>query len=132
MFDLHRDSIIQMVHLTLDDFHSEVYHDTENNCSHFVRKLWAFLTGEDICDLVHAWNSKNLPMAMRHRVGLERLKMPTDPCIVLFHRAGDPPHSGIYIEGRIFHMTTDGPRLQELSFVSSTFDSTKFYLCNTK
>lgn len=118
--------------LTLDDFHSKIYHDTDYNCSHFVRDLWLFLTNQDIYDLVHAWNARNLQMAMRHRVGLQRLQMPTDPCIVLFHKHGDPPHSGVYLEGMVFHMTTDGPRLQDLGFVSLSFDSAKFYLCNTK
>ena len=116
----------------IDDFHFKTYDSSNYNCSHFTRDLWLFLKGQDICDMVCAWNSNNLPSAMSSRKGLERLDNPIDPCIALFSRKGDPPHIGVFIEGMIFHMTENGPELQNFSFVSANFQSVKYYLCNTK
>ena len=116
----------------VDDFHFKIYDSKNYNCSHFTRDLWLFLKGQDICDMVYAWNSNDLPNAMASRKGLNRLEKPVDPCIALFARKGDPPHIGVFIEGMIFHMTENGPELQDLSFVMANFDSVKYYLCNTK
>ncbi len=116
----------------LDDFHFKKYDRLNYNCSHFVRDLWMFLEGQDICDMVSAWNSNSLSDAMSSRKGLWKLENPVQPCIALFARKGDPPHVGVFMQGMIFHMTETGPELQNLSYVLSTFESVKYYLCNTK
>jgi len=115
----------------LDDYHQKEYHSTDYNCSHFVRDLWFDLTGQDICDLVGAFNSGRLGPAMSVRRGLVRLDNPEDPCIVWFVLPGFTPHVGIFVERGVFHMTPDGPRYQPLALLQNLYQNTKFYKCQT-
>lgn len=112
----------------MNQFLSKVYHATEYNCSHFVRDVWLFLTGNDIEDLVVAWNCGQLPQAMKSRKGLTRIDKPQQPCIIMLQRPNEPPHVGVYIERKIFHMTADGgPILQDLSQASQGY-KVSYYL----
>lgn len=115
--------------MNINDFHLKRYDAHKYNCSHFVRDLWLFLVGTDIADLVGAWNSGNLSESMAKRSDLIRLNEACGPCIALFQKAGTTPHIGVFIEEKIFHMTPEGPRLQELSFVSQQYTNVKFYRC---
>lgn len=118
-----------MIKRSLDDFMGLSYHEISYNCSHFVRDLWLHLTGCDISDLVGAWNSGNLATAMVSRKNLILLNQIEEPCIAMFQCPKEVPHVGVIIEGRVFHMTPDGPRLHNLDFVSNQYKSTKFYQC---
>lgn len=112
----------------LDDFHTKTYHPTEYNCSHFLRDVWLFLKGVDIGPMVGAFNSGDLRTAMESRKDLVAMDDPIDPSIAWFvTHANDPPHVGVYMEGRIFHMTPEGPRIQDLSFVAAQYKKVKFY-----
>ena len=116
--------------MNLDDYHLKQYHETEYNCSHFVRDLWLELVGEDITDLVGAFNSGRLGPAMECRRGLSRLDAPIDPCLVWFVIPGFAPHVGIFVQRGVFHMTPDGPRHQPLALLSNLYRQTKFYTCH--
>lgn len=114
--------------MSLDDFYNKQYHRSDYNCSHFVRDVWLFLKGVDISDLVGAFNSGELITAMKARSDLTALEKPLDPSIAWFQTdPKEPPHVGIYIEGQIFHMTPDGPKLHPLLWVSSQYKKVKFY-----
>lgn len=121
--------------MSLDDFWGKEYHETDYNCSHFVRDLWLELTGVDISALVGAWNSGSLSQAMARRDDLERLESPClhSPCIALCSNPGDPPHVGIVFDGRsMFHMTPEGPKVHTLSYLNTCYDAIKYYLCQPK
>ena len=111
----------------LDELWLKKYDQKLYNCSHFCRDAWLMLTGADISDMVGAWNSGSLAEAMRSREDLRRLESPGDRCIVMCQKPGKPPHVGVYVEGRVFHMTPDGPKMHDLSFIKSSYNSVKYY-----
>jgi len=115
--------------MNLDEFHYKKYHAVEYNCSHFARDLWLKLTGSDIGDLVGAFNSGCLDSAMPARRGLQKLEQPQDPCLVWLAKPNVPPHIGVFVERRVFHMTPDGPRADPLHYLASLYNHYKFYTC---
>lgn len=113
----------------LDQFLNRRFDNSNYNCSHFVRDIWLHLTGIDLTGMACAWNKGELPQAMARRNDIVRLECPQSPCIVMFQRPGDCPHCGVWIDGKVLHLTDKGARFDEFEFVSIGFKRWNFYRC---
>lgn len=98
------------------------------NCAHFAVEVCDDL-GFDIrpalAGFLHPRRSRRaLPSA---RTGLQRVSSPVDPCLVLLRRAKATPHVGVFVHGRLFHLTDSGPIRQLLSVARIGYTSVRFY-----
>lgn len=99
------------------------------NCLNLVREVWLAMTGVDVTDrltgLVGAFAARgpNLSWAK----GFTRLLEPTDPCIVLMQRFKCTPHVGIWIDGRVLHLTARGVQFQPLIVARAYYNTIRYY-----
>ena len=99
------------------------------NCAHFVCDVWEHETGQDIRPVMHGFlKTRGDRRAMPSLIHtLRRIPDATGPCIVLFRRVKATPHVGIFIRGRVFHLTDTGPIRQLLSVARVGYHSVRFY-----
>lgn len=115
--------------MSIDQFFNRRYNKTSYNCAHFAVEVWAHITGVDIAHIMRGFllpgPSRFARMDLRN--SFEKLASPVEPCIVLLQRKGNTPHVGVYIDGRVFHITERGAELQPLDFVAMPFNKVGFY-----
>jgi hypothetical protein len=116
--------------VTVDHFLSRRYHEVSYNCLHFTREVWMSLTGDDIGDRLSAlWDH---PSARRARRGdlsqFRRLDRPQNPSLVLMHRPRCAPHAGVFLRGRILHLTEMGAEFLTPELATRGFKSWSCYL----
>lgn len=101
----------------------------EYNCLDFVREVWLAMTGCDITQrltgLVGAFAARKATISGVR--GFTRIPGPKTPCFVVMQRARFVPHIGIYIDGRILHLTEQGVQFQPLVVARNYFISVKYY-----
>lgn len=96
------------------------------DCRHFAREVWLAHTGQDIADAL-PWLLDGKPTA--RAAGMDRLtRLPelTDPCLVLF-RSTDRNHVGVFLRGRVLHLTESGVLYERLDLVSVMYSELRFY-----
>ena len=101
------------------------------NCAHLVAEAWRHETGRDITDKLQGFlfppAGRFVPFSLRRE--FFPLDKPVSPCIVLMRRPGQPPHVGMFIRGRVFHIQESGSQLQPLDVATFGFSSVRFYAC---
>lgn len=113
----------------LDKYLSKTFNHRNYNCYHFVREVWLELTGIDLGDQApetvsaQSYTEKALQVANT----LERLQSPSDPCIVLLQRARIEPHIGVYVDGKVLHLTRTGAYFMTLNQVTPGYPTVSFY-----
>jgi hypothetical protein len=111
-----------------DAFMDRVYRRNVYDCFHFVREVWAHLTGEDIntrlSGLMDAAQRRIVPTHVRK---VKRLDVPVTPCFILMRKPCGEMHIGIYWHGRIFHLQPYGPALQPVSVATYGFPSYEYF-----
>lgn len=105
------------------------YLSSEYNCAHYVADVWEHETGQDIrpvlsCFLTHK-SERSASLTLVH--SMRRIPRPTNPCIVLFRRVKATPHVGIFLRGRVLHLTDKGPIRQLLDVARIGYTSVRFY-----
>lgn len=106
------------------------------NCWDFTRDVWKDLTGVDIGDREVPRTYRAMDEAIRLQLGeksvtdLEEIQVPETPCIVHFSRPGSLAHIGVFLNGKVLHLS---PRqnvvLDAFRVVASNFSQTRFYRC---
>ena len=101
----------------------------EYNCAHYATELWLLETGQDLGDAMSGFLA---PLAQRRaphalRRSFRKLPCAVSPCIVLFKRANTAPHVGIFLRGRVQHLTKSGPIRQLLDVAATGYQSVRFY-----
>ena len=99
------------------------------NCAHFAADVWESETGRDIRTILSGFlttpeRRRATPQA---RGDLVRIPSPRSPCLVLFRRVKAVPHVGVFLRGRVFHLTTAGAIRQPLSVASLGYTAVRFY-----
>lgn len=111
-----------------DEFIDRVYVRNVYDCFHFVREVWAHLTGEDISDRLHglmeAATRKVMPSHVKYVV---RLRQPVTPCLCLMRKSTGEMHIGIYWYDKIFHLQKTGASLQPLNVATHGFKDYQFF-----
>lgn len=115
--------------MSIDVFYHRKYNKNTYNCAHFVCEVWKHLTGQCMSSRVPGLLT---PAADRHvsfgmMRGLERLAGPRSPCIVVMTRPRFPPHVGIFLNGRVFHIQETGVEYQPIEIASIGFKTLGYY-----
>jgi hypothetical protein len=127
-----------------DPWMQKTYVHKVYNCFDFARDVWLELTGEDIRerleilrtpiasrkatrrDIVAFQKALTLSLPSRALLGI-RGKVP-DPALVMFRRPRIEPHIGVYVRGKLLHLTRKrGVMHDHLQVVAIGFDKVAFY-----
>lgn len=99
------------------------------NCAHYATDLWEHETGQDLGQALSGFlcsrRSRSVGPELRHE--FERLPAPRSPCIVLFRRGRTTPHVGVFLRGRVQHLTRSGPIRQLVAVAGVGYTSVRFY-----
>lgn len=118
--------------MSIDPLFHRTYSRRLYNCAHFVAEAWEHETGQDIRERLIGFlfppSDRFVPFALRRAfVSLDR---PQSPCIVLMRQPRREPHVGIWIRGKVFHITESGPQFQPLDVATLGFLIVRFYACS--
>lgn len=102
------------------------------NCLHFARDVWLDETGEDLRDrlgllLAASTAERRIGRAREGVRAFRRLERPEDPCLVLMRRPRSEPHAGVYLRGRVLHLTERGAEFHEPAVASRGFTEVEYY-----
>jgi len=116
---------------SIDSLHGKVYDKNKYNCAHFTVDAWKYLFDEDIQEAFRGLLAplKDNKATLALRKGFKRLQSPINPCIVLFSRSHSTPHVGLYIDGKILHLTEQGVQYVPLCVAGMGFKTRRFYKC---
>jgi hypothetical protein len=115
--------------MTIDRFLDRMPHKGYN-CLDFAAEVWFALSGgvdirERLTGLVGQF-AKQGPNVSWFRQ-FERLSKPVSPCFVVMQRFRFTPHVGIFLDGRILHMTDRGVQFQPLVVARAYFSIIRYY-----
>lgn len=115
--------------MSVDKYLGLTYDKRAFNCAHFACMVWEDLTGQDIRANLTGFTR---PRAER-KVNIAqvrlfaRLAAPVSPCLVLMSRALGEPHAGVYLRGKVLHITEAGVNFEFLEVASCGFNHVRFY-----
>jgi hypothetical protein len=99
------------------------------NCAHYAAELWARETGQDIRHILGGFFAAkgerrvDAPAILTFR----RIHTPSEPCLVLLRHGKATPHVGVFVRGRVQHLTHIGPIRQPLAVAQIGYRSVRFY-----
>lgn len=99
-----------------DKYLDAKYDKKKYNCFHFASDIWRELTGENTI--------VGSPADMKKH--FERTPVPISPCLAVFTGKNET-HIGVYIEGKILHLTKEGAVRERLASVKAHFSKVSFY-----
>jgi len=115
--------------MNFDKFLDKKYNSKNYNCLHFVKDVYKELFEIDIENVFRGLFDG--PGCRKPSVvGLEqlsRLERPISPCIALFQANRRSPHVGIWLGGRILHLSTNGAEWTPLESFMLDFNKVRFY-----
>lgn len=99
------------------------------NCSHYAAELWQAETGIDLRPVLAGFfAAKGDRRVSPHTPAtMQRIHAPIEPCLVLFRRGRSTPHLGVFIRGRVQHLSGSVPIRQPLAIASLGYKSVRFY-----
>ena len=114
---------------SIDRYFFRKYSRTNYNCAHLVCEVWKDWTGVDISGpmcgfLTGRGETKAILSNLRNFV---KLDVPESPCVALFRSPKLSPHVGIFIRGKVLHITPRGVQYQPPCVVSFLFKRTDYY-----
>jgi hypothetical protein len=116
---------------SIDCFFDRKFQRPEYTCMHFADEVWQHVTGEGLSDRLGALLGP--PEARRftkaQRTAFTRLERPVSPCVAIMQSGapGASPHVGIYLEGRILHITKEGVEFLFPEFAARGFKTVRYY-----
>lgn len=103
----------------------------EYNCLDFVREAWLHLTDgrhditKKLTRLTGAFSGRKTTVSGVK--SFRKLSGPKSPCLVVMQRFKFIPHIGLYLDGRILHLTDRGVQFQPLIVARQYFLEIKYY-----
>lgn len=115
--------------MNLDKYFEKVYNESKYNCAHFVCEIWLELFKQDISfALDGALRGPRQRKLDAHTLNVfERLEAPSGPCLALFQLRRKAPHVGIFLDGKILHITQKGVEWNCLEVLMLSFNQVRFY-----
>lgn len=118
--------------MSVDKYFGLRYDSKNYHCAHFACDVWRDLTGVDLSSHLLGRLS-DVPSASVNTKFFRRLKQsstPVDPSIAIFQYCRGVPHVGVYLRGRLLHISkTQGVRFDRLSDVAAQAKKVRFYTC---
>jgi hypothetical protein len=99
------------------------------NCAHYAAEVWERETGQDIRHVLGGFFAAkggrrvDAPAVLTFR----RIPAPVEPCLVLLRHGKATPHVGVFLRGRVQHLTHVGPIRQPLDVAKIGYRSVRFY-----
>lgn len=91
------------------------------NCADFAAEVWEYLTGEQARYLVEDWHIES-------RSRLQRINSPANPCIIIMYAKRIVPHVGIFVRGKVLHLTDVGVEFQPVYTATRSYRNHRFYV----
>jgi hypothetical protein len=117
--------------VAIDQFFGKKYCPKNYNCAHFVCDVLAVLKSPEMGDVL-----RGFLCAKKHRKVLKDdlskiilLDKPIDLCVVLMQRPKAATHVGIYVQGRVLHLSQQSVQCQPLDVVALGFKKVRFFTC---
>lgn len=115
--------------MSFDHLMGRVYDVDHYNCAHFVCEAWQYETGQDLAHRMQGFlktvsDRKFLKTDMQQ---FTKLTTPVSPCVVVFHMPRESPHVGLFIRGKVIHISRDGVKFQSLDVVKMGFKRVSYY-----
>lgn len=114
--------------MSLDSLMGKRYTATYT-CLNFACDAWELETGQKLNDKVLSLlTAKSSRVVAREELNeFELLKEPVSPCVVILRKQLRPLHIGIYVRGKVIHLTDDGVRMQPLDHLKLCYDRLRYY-----
>ena len=103
--------------MNLDQFLDRTWTDSYT-CNEFACEVWQHMTGEDLTERLTAF--------LNGTGGFKQLSVPESPCIAMFLRKNADNHVGIFIDGKLLHLTSKGVHYINLEIIQG-FQQPRFY-----
>lgn len=114
--------------MNLDWAFSKTYNAHSYNCAHFVIEVWKRCLGlETNCLASFLTGPSNRSAHKDELRTLTRVCSPGDWDMALFQANRKTPHVGIYLSGRVLHLSENGARWEEVSTIMIAFNKVRFY-----
>lgn len=118
--------------MSTDQFFKRVYDAKNYNCAHFVAEVYHAETGIDISKKLAGFllppDERTVQTSIRHE--FKRLDAPIESCLVVMHRPRTSPHVGLFLRGKVLHLTeTNGVQYMPLEIATLGFSTIRFYSC---
>jgi hypothetical protein len=119
---------------SIDCFLDRSYNAQTYNCLHFSREVWLALTGRDIGAALQGLLGRVSERGISRGTvaAFARLASPMSPCIVLLQRPRTSPHMGVYLRGKVLHITQQGVEFLPVDLAMRGFKSVRFYSLSEK
>lgn len=117
--------------MSIDKYLSRNYNLRNYNCAHFACDVFEDETGKDLRPILTGLlkPAKERFASFKDLKKMVRLDSPQSPCIVLFQNTGDVPHVGVYIRGKVLHISDSGVRFEYIENAGLFFNTIRFYTC---
>lgn len=115
--------------ISVDEYFSRRFVEDEYECVHLTRDVWLDLTGENLEVRLKALRERSSERRIHVSdvKGFVKLSSPEDPCIVLMRRPKTHPHMGVYLRGRVLHLTDRGVYFCRPEVVRLVYPEMDFY-----
>jgi len=116
----------------IDHFFDRLYNAKTYNCAHFVADVFKHEVGRDISETLAGFL---LPPGKRTvnpsiKKQFTRIARPQDNAIVLMSRPRTSPHVGLFLRGKVLHLTQySGVQFMPLHIATLGFRTVRFYKC---
>ena len=101
------------------------------DCLDLAREVWGYVSEEDakshldeLCAGVHAEDGHVVLSTMKK---FEKLETPSEKCFVVMHGPKGKLHIGVFVDGRVIHMTHNGVEYRPLSMMKMLFHKIGYY-----
>lgn len=114
--------------MNTDKYLNRIYNKREYNCAHFVAEVWHDLTGHDLSIQLTGFMRKRSDRFVTAGLLKSFIKLPSPktPSILWLHNKKES-HVGIYLDGRVLHITENGVKLELLETLTIGFKKVGFY-----
>jgi len=118
--------------VSIDLFLGRIYNKKTYNCAHFVADVFLHEAGRDITETLAGFL---LPPGKRTvdpsiKKLFTKLSKPADNAIVLMSRPRTSPHVGLFLRGKVLHLTEhSGVQFMPLHIATLGFRKVRFYRC---
>lgn len=111
-----------------DKYFSRKYNINSYRCARFAVDVWMDLTGQDLSnELSISMHSRKAAVSNLRR--FKRLETPSDPCLVFFQFHKSTPHIGVFVRGKVLHITEKGVQYQPIEVVGVGAKRVRYYSC---
>ena len=97
----------------LSPFYAKRFHPQNYNCGHFVFEVYLKLTGKNLQGITSSLMVKDYSRFKTEKKKLTKIETPDKLCVAVTSRKSNELHAGVYMDGKILHLTEKGVFLDD-------------------